>query len=165
MLKKEFSYTDYEGNEKTLTAYFHLNKNDCIDLDNAFEREGGLMEYLKTLVKESKENPDLQSKEPFIRFVRQLVTRAYGERPKDNPSLFLKEDDYGSPLIRKFKGTPAYDDFVFDLLTGKEDLAAFCDGIMPKIDESQQAEAEKILASEGIDLNELRTRPKLVEGN
>ena len=152
MLRKEFTYTDYDGNEKTITAYFHLNKNDCIDLDAAFVEEGGLIEYLKTLIKETKENPDIAMKESFVRFVRLLVSKSYGERPKGDPSLFLKEDDYGRPLVRKFKGTTAYDDFVFDLLTGKEDLAAFTDGIMPKIDDEQRAEAEKMLEKEGLTL-------------
>lgn len=150
MLKKEFNFTDYEGNEKTLTAYFHLNKNDCIDLDAAFVDEGGLLEYLKKLIQESKENPDLAMKDSFVRFVRLLVSKSYGERPKSDPSLFLKEDDMGHPLVRKFKGTPAYDDFVFGLLTGNEDLAAFTEAIMPKIDDEQRAEAEKILEKEGL---------------
>ena len=150
MIKKEFIFTDYDGNEKTLTAYFHLNKNDCIDLDAAFVDEGGLIEYLKTLINETRENPDIAMKDSFVRFVRLLVTKSYGERPKSDPSLFLKEDDMGRPLVRKFKGTPAYDDFVFGLLTGKEDLAAFTDGIMPKIDDEQRAEAEKILEKEGL---------------
>ena len=152
MLKKTFLYEDYEGNVKEMTAYFHLNKNDCIDLDMAFKEEGGLIEYLKTLIQESRENPDLAMKDPFVRFVRLLVSKSYGERPKGDPSLFLKEDDFDRPLVRKFKGTPAYDEFVFDLLSGKEDLAAFCDGIMPKIDENQKAEAEKLLKKEGIEL-------------
>lgn len=152
MLKKEFTYTDYDGNEKTISAYFHLNKNDCIDLDTAFVEEGGLIEYLKALIRETRDNPDIAMKEPFVRFVRLLVSKSYGERPKSDPSLFLKEDDFGRPLVRKFKGTSAYDDFVFDLLTGKEDLAAFTEAIMPKINDEQRAEAEKILEQEGLHL-------------
>ncbi len=152
MLKKEFTFEDYDGNEKTLTAYFHLNKNDCIDLDAAFADEGGLLEYLKKLINEAKENPDLAMKESFVRFVRLLVSKSYGERPKSDPSLFLKEDDFGKPLVRKFKGTPAYDDFVFGLLTGKEDLSVFTEAIMPKINDEQRAEAEEILKKEGLSI-------------
>lgn len=156
MLKKEFQYEDYDGNTKTMEAYFHLNKNDCIDLDKEFKDEGGLITYLKTLIQEANENPDEQPKDTFIRFVRLLVSKAYGVRPKDDPSLFLKEDDYGRPLVRKFKGTPAYDEFVFGLLTGKEDLGEFTNGILPKIDDAQKAEAEKLLKEEGFTVPELR---------
>lgn len=154
MLKKVFKYTDYDGNEKELEAYFHLNKNDCIDLDAAFKDEGGLINYLKTLINESKEHPNDPPKETFVRFVRLLVSKAYGVRPKSDPSLFLKEDDYGNPLVRKFKGSPAYDDFVFGLLTGEEDLAEFTDNILPEINDAQRAEAEKLLAEEGLTLGE-----------
>lgn len=165
MLRKVFKYEDYDGNEKELTAYFHLNKNDCVDLDIAFQDEGGLIEYLKTLVQESKENPNLAMKDPFVRFVRLLVSKSYGERPLSDPSLFLKEDDYGRPLVRKFKGTPAYDEFVFNLLSGKEDLAAFCDGIMPKINDEQKAEAEKYLKEQGLDMSSIMPKeaPELHE--
>ena len=165
MLKKTFKYEDYDGNEKELTAYFHLNKNDCIDLNLAFQEEGGLIEYLKTLIKESKENPNLAMKDPFVRFVRLLVSKSYGERPIGDPSLFLKEDDLGRPLVRKFKGTPAYDEFVFNLLSGKEDLSAFCDGIMPNISDEQKAEAEKYLKYQGLDVNAIKAQevPELHE--
>ena len=152
MLKKEFKYEDYDGNEKTITAYFHLTKNDCIDLDAAFSDQGGLIQYLKELINETRDNPDIAMKDAFVRFVRLLVSKSYGERPKSDPTLFLKEDDYGRPLVRKFKGSPAYDQFVFDLLTGEEDLSAFCDSILPKIDEAQRAEAEKYLEKEGLQL-------------
>lgn len=150
MLKKVFTFTDYDGKEKTLEAYFHLNKNDCIDLNYKFKEEGGLINYLKTLMKEAQENPDDPPKESFLRFMRLVITYAYGIRPADDPSLFLKEDDYGRPLVRKFKGTPAYDEFVFDLLRGEEDLAAFMSGVLPEVDETQRAEAEQLLAKEGI---------------
>ena len=163
MLKKEFHYIDYDGNEKSLTAYFHLNKNDCIDMDTAFEEEGGLIEFLKSLMKEAKENPEIVKKDKFVRFVRLLVSRSYGERPKNDPGLFLKEDEYGRPLVRKFKGTPAYDDYVFDLLTGKEDLGEFTDGIMPSINEQQRAEAERVLKQEGIELSTFTPELKEVQ--
>lgn len=112
---------------------------------------------------EAKEHPDQQMNEPFVRFVRLLVTKAYGERPADDPSLFLKEDDYGRPLVRRFKGTPAYDEFVFDLLTGKEDLGEFTEQIMPKIDDVQRAEAEKLLKQEGIEFQSTKELPGQTE--
>lgn len=153
MLRKEFHYTDYEGKEKTLVAHFHLNKNDCIDLDRAFQDEGGLIAYLKKLLAISKENPEDLPKESMIRFIRLLVSKSYGERPDYAPSLFLKEDDMGRPLVNHFKGTPAYDEFIFDLLTGKEDFGAFADGILPHISDDQMAEARKMLEEEGVNVD------------
>lgn len=155
MLHKVFTYTDYEGKEKTLDAYFNLSKNDCIDLDRAFEEEGGLIAYLTSLIKDSKEHPDEPPKETFIKFVRVLVSKAYGVRPKDDPSLFLKEDDYGRSYAQKFRGTPAYDNFVFDLLTGTESLNEFADNILPDMDAGQKEEAQKMLLEQGVDIREL----------
>lgn len=152
MVRKEFIYTDYDGNEKNLEAYFHLNKNDCIDLNNEFKEEGGLINYLKTLMKEAKEHPSDTPDEDFVRFVRLLVTKSFGIRPKDDPSLYLKDDDRGRPLVRKFKGCPAYDDFVYNLLSGVEDLGEFVDGIMPNMSAEQKQEATELLAKEGITL-------------
>lgn len=163
MLRKEFTFTDYDGKERTIEAYFHLTKNDAIDLNNAFKEEGGLIEYLKTLIKESKEHPDEPPTQPFIKFVRQLVSKSYGVRPKYDRGLFLKEDDNGNPLVRSFKGTPAYDDFVFGLLSGKEDLSEFTNGIMPEVDASQIDEAKKMLAAEGIELPSENEPPALQE--
>lgn len=159
MLHKVFTYTDYDGKEATLDAYFQLSKNDCIDLDRAFEKQGGLINYLTTLLLEIENRRGGQEEsltnEEFVRFVRVVTSKAYGERPKNNPSLFLKEDDYGFPLAPKFRGTPAYDDFVFGLLTGKEDFAAFSEAILPNISPEQRAEGEKLLAERGLNLRVL----------
>ena len=156
MLHKVFTYADYDGNEKTLDAYFNLSKNDCIDLDHAFKEQGGLIQYLTHLIKVSKENPNMEPDDTFLKFVRVLVSKAYGIRPKEDPSLFLKEDDYGRSYAQKFRGTPAYDNFVFDLLTGRESLNEFADGILPNMDDSQKEEAEKLLLEQGVNLHELR---------
>ena len=155
MLHRVFKYTDYDGNEQEIDAYFNLSKNDCIDLDHAFKEQGGLIQYLTHLIKLSKENPNVEPDDDFLRFVRVLVSKAYGIRPKDDPSLFLKEDDYGRPYARKFRGTQAYDNFVFDLLTGKESLSDFTDHILPDMDDDQRAEAQKVLLEQGVDIREL----------
>ena len=75
MLHKVFNYVDYDGNEKTIDADFNLSKNDCIDLDRAFEDQGGLISYLTSLIKDSKEHPNEPPKDTFVRFVRVLVSK------------------------------------------------------------------------------------------
>ena len=71
-------------------------------------------------------------------------------RPKDNPSLFLKEDDNGKPLFRKFKQTPAYDKYVYGLLSGEESLDEFAENVMPAVSDEQKAEAAKLMEQEGL---------------
>ena len=41
MLKKQVVYTDYDGNSKTDTLYFHLNKFEWLELETY--TKGGLI--------------------------------------------------------------------------------------------------------------------------
>lgn len=156
MLHKKITYTNYDGNEEVVDAYFNLNKTECIDLNLEYEDEGGLVGHLKGLIKDS-EGGEIRQK-PAVDFVKLLVNKAYGVRPKDNPSLFLKEDDNGRPLITKFKQSAAYDKYVYGLLSGEESLDEFAENVMPAVSAEQKAEAAKMMQQEG--LGELIQMPK-----
>ena len=148
MLKKTITYIDFDGNEQTTEAYFNLTKMECVDLNLEFEAEGGLIAKLKRLVSEDGDNRTHQK--DAIEFIRMLIDRAYGVRPAEDPSLFLKEDDNGRPLYKKFKQTAAYDAYVFALLSGAESLDEFADNVMPQLNDAQRDEAAKLMAAEGI---------------
>lgn len=156
MLHKKITYTNFDGKEETVDAYFNLNKTECIDLNLEYEDEGGLVGHLKGLIKDS-EGGEIRQK-PAVDFVKLLVNKAYGVRPKDNPSLFLKEDDNGRPLITKFKQSAAYDTYVYGLLSGEESLDEFAENVMPAVSAEQKAEAAKMMQQEG--LGELIQMPK-----
>lgn len=148
MLKKTITFTDFEGNEAKMDAYFNLTKTECVDLNLEFEEEGGLIGRIKKLMTE-RENGETPKK-PAYDFVKLLIDRSYGVRPKDNPSLFLKEDDDGRPLYKKFKQSAAYDAYVFALLSGEESLDEFAENVLPQISDEQKAEATKLLEQEGL---------------
>ena len=148
MLKKMITYTDYAGNEGKVEAYFNLTKTECVDLNLEFEEEGGLIGRIKKLMVE-REDGEMPRK-PAVDFIKLLIEKSYGVRPKDNPSLFLKEDDDGRPFFRKFKQTPAYDAYVYALLSGEESLEEFAANVLPQISDEQKAEAEKLLEAEGL---------------
>lgn len=148
MLKKTITYTDFDGNEKKMDAYFNLTKTECVDLNLEFEDEGGLIGRIKKLMIE-REDGEMPRK-PAVDFVKLLIDRSYGVRPKDDPSLFLKEDDDGRPLYKKFKQTAAYDAYVFALLSGEESLDEFATYVLPQISDEQKAEANKLLEQEGL---------------
>lgn len=148
MLKKMITYTDYAGNEAKVEAYFNLTKTECVDLNLEFEEEGGLIGRIKKLMVE-REDGEMPRK-PAVDFIKLLIEKSYGVRPKDNPSLFLKEDDDGRPLFRKFKQTPAYDAYVYALLSGEESLEEFAANVLPQISDEQKAEAAKLLEAEGL---------------
>lgn len=148
MLHKTITYTNFDGKEETVEAYFNLNKTECVDLNLEYEEEGGLVGHLKSLIADSK-GGEIRQK-PAVDFVKLLVERAYGVRPKDDPSLFLKEDDNGRPLIKRFKQTAAYDAYVYGLLSGAESLDEFAENVMPPVSEEQKAEAAKLMQAEGL---------------
>lgn len=145
MLKKSISYTDFDGNQKTYEAYFNLTKTECMDLDLEYEDEGGLLEHLKSLFK-NRVNGEIPKK-PAIDFIKLLVDRSYGQRDGD---IFVKEDDDGRPLIRRFRHHPAYDAFVYALLSGEESLDDFAQGVLPNVPDMDVNEAKKRLAAEGF---------------
>ena len=148
MFKKTIKYVNFDGVEETTDVYFNLTKTECVDLNLEFEEEGGLIGRIKKLMvdREDGETP----RKPAIDFVKLLIDRAYGMRPKDDPSLFIKEDDNGRPLYKKFKQSAAYDAYVFGLLSGDEDLEEFATYVLPQISDEQKAEATKLLEAEGL---------------
>lgn len=152
MLKKTITYTNFDGQETSTVAYFNLTKTECVDLNLEYEDEGGLIGKIKKLMNETDENGDNVPRKPAVDFIKLLVEKAYGVRPADDPTLFLKEDDNGRPLYRKFKQTAAYDAYVFGLLSGEESLDEFAENVMPYLTNEQKSEAEKLLKAEGIDL-------------
>lgn len=149
MLKKTITFTNFDGEEATVDAYFNLTKTECVDLNLEYEEDGGLIGRLKRMIEDRKDKDSIPQK-PAVDFVRLLVDRAYGVRPADDPNAFIKEDDNGVPLIRKFKQTLAYDAYVYGLLTGEYSLDEFASSAMPKVTEEQMAEAQKQIEAEGL---------------
>lgn len=148
MIKKVIKYEDYDGNSRETTAWFNLNKTECMDIDLLYEAEGGLISHLKNLFN-NKINGEIPKK-PAVDFIRMLIDKSYGVRPAESPELFVKEDDNGKAYIRKFKGSPAYDALVFALLSGEESLDEFTSGILPKVPNANMEDAKKKLREEGL---------------
>lgn len=156
MLKKVIHYTDYEGNEKESVEYFNLTRAECLDLDLEYEADGGLLAHLKNLFA-NKVDGELPRK-PAVDFIKLLVARSYGVRPENDPGLFLKEDDDGKPLYKRFKQTKVFQDFVYQLLTGEESLEEFATNVMPNVPDADMETAKAKLRADGfgelVDLSE-----------
>lgn len=148
MLKKVIKFEDFDGNPCSKEVYFNLSKQECVALNLEFEKEGGLIGRLKKLMDE-KIDGELPQK-PMVDFVKMLIEKSYGVRPKDDPSAFIKFDDNGTPLANRFKQTLAYDTYVFALLSGEESLDEFAKSVLPQISDEQKAEGEKLMAEMGI---------------
>ena len=122
MLKKTITYEDYFGTVRTEDYYFNLSQTELSDMQMSVE--GGLNVMLDKMI-QAKNNKDI-----YNTFVK-IVCKAYGEVSPDG-RYFLKEDENGHELWKKFKQSPAYDAIMDEICQNETTIAEFCKGIVPK---------------------------------
>lgn len=131
MLKKEITYVDFNGDERTETFYFNMTKTELTELD--IESGGTLAEGLKRMIR-------TQDAAGLALFFKNLIIRAYGEK-SDDGRFFDKGDDYS--LGKRFTRTNAFDKMFTEMLsdpTGNK-MQDFIYGVVPS-DIAAQAQAE-----------------------
>ncbi len=132
MLKKEITYTDYDGNERTETHYFNLSKAEMLDME--LFTEGGYANMLERVMKEN-------DQVALIKLFKELVMKSYGKK-SDDGRRFMKSQE----ILDDFMQSEAFSVFYMELATSSEAAAEFANGIMPA---DLRAEVEKI-APEGV---------------
>lgn len=131
MLKKTITYQDYFGTTRTEDFYFNLSQTELSDMQMSVD--GGLNVKLDQMIKAQ------DNKEIYNTFV-EIVAAAYGEVSPDG-KYFIKEDEEGHKLCKKFKQSPAYDVLMDEICKDESTVAEFCTGIIPKeIREADQAQ-------------------------
>ncbi len=122
MLKKTVTYTDFLGTERTETLYFNLSKTELSDMQMSVD--GGMNNKLKEMI------DAVNNREIYNTFV-EIVLAAYGEVSPDG-KYFLKEDDEGHKLYKKFRQSLAYDALMDEICKDTNTIAEFINGIVPK---------------------------------
>lgn len=117
MIKKTVTYTDYNGVERTEDYWFHLKKNEIMEMEMG--TTGGMAEMIQRIVN-AKDAPAI------IKIFKDLVLRAYGQKSADG-RRFIKSD----ALREEFEQTEAYSIIFMELATDADAAAAFVNGIMP----------------------------------
>lgn len=117
MIKKTFTYVDYNGTERNEEHYFHLTKAELMEMEMSID--GGLAEMIKKIVAAQKV-PEI------IKVFKDLILKAYGVKSADG-RRFIKNQD----LIDEFAQTEAYSMLFMELATDAEKAAEFVNGIMP----------------------------------
>lgn len=137
MLKKTINYTDYNGNPRSEDYYFNLSKAEIMEME--LGTVGGLAETIQRIVA-AEDAPSI------MKIFKDLILKAYGERSADGRG-FLKMDEEGRPLSRKFAQTEAYSVLFMELATDADAAAKFINGIIPAdmADEEAQAKAKAFL--------------------
>ena len=122
MLKKTIKYEDFNGTEREETFLFNLTEAELMEME--MSTAGGLAEMIQNIVQ-------AQDAPAIIKIFKDLVLKAYGEKSPDG-KYFIKEDENGNPLSRKFAHTQAYSILFMELATDAEKAAEFVNGIVPK---------------------------------
>lgn len=128
MLAKTITYTDYEGEERTETFYFNITKAELTKLQ--FKYPGGYSNRLERI---------LAAKDAvaLMKEFEDLIDLSYGSK-SDDGRRFIKSEE----LTEAFKQTEAYSELFTQLLTDPEAASAFVNGIMPKVDLTEEQQAE-----------------------
>lgn len=127
MIKKTIKYTDYNGVEKVMPAYFNLNKIELTKMEAG--ATGGLEASMKRLI----ETEDLPS---IIEVIEDIIQKSYGIKTADGNFVKRKED------LEAFMSSPAYEELFMELATNTEAASEFFKGLLPS-NLAKQVEAGK----------------------
>lgn len=130
MIKKTIPYTDYNGNERTEEAHFHLSKAEIMEME--MSTAGGLAERIQKIVN-AQDTPEI------IKIFKELILKAYGEKSADG-RRFVKSQE----LSEAFSQTEAYSNLFMELATDADAAAAFVNGIVSADVAKQMAESGKV---------------------
>lgn len=127
MLKRTFTFTDFDGNERKEDHYFNLMESEILDMQ--LEVPGGLMSLIEQ-ISQAQDVPEL------MRLFKIIIKKSYGKKSPDG-RRFIKSDE----IFSEFESTEAYSQLFMELLTDGEAGAAFIKGILPKNRTNPQAVA------------------------
>jgi len=121
MYRKVIEYSDYNGEKRTEVAYFNFDASELIEM---LYRSNGNLPGIVDKINETKDLAKL------IDIWKDWILRSYGDKSSDG-KYFLKEDDEGRPLYRKFKQSKAFSELYLKLATDSDAAAEFVNGVIP----------------------------------
>lgn len=117
MIKKTVTYTDYNGEERTETFYFHYTEAEILDME--MSEEGSFADRIQRII-------DAKDKTALMKLVKKFVIDAYGVKSEDG-KRFMKNDEVKAAFVE----CPAYSDIFMDMVTDDELAAEFVNGVIP----------------------------------
>ena len=117
MFKREFTFTDYNGNEKKATYWFSLEKDEMLRME--LGNYGGLEHTMRKMMKE--ERPDR-----VLDMLEDIVLSAVGEISPSGDSFYKSEK-----IREDFRQTKVCHDLLFELMSNENALKDFIMGAIP----------------------------------
>ena len=118
MIVKTVTYTDFNGNERTESFWFHLSRPELTEMllgiDNNIET------YIKTIIKS-------ENYYELVKIFKKLLLEAYGEKSGDG-RRFIKLPE----KTKEFSESEAYSVLFTELTTNEEKASEFVNGLISK---------------------------------
>ena len=118
MIAKTITYTDFNGNERTESFWFHLSRPELTEMllgiDNNIET------YIKTIIKS-------ENYYEIVKIFKKLLLEAYGEKSEDG-RRFIKTPE----KTKAFSESEAYSVLFNELTTNEEKASEFINGLISK---------------------------------
>ena len=130
MIKKTYSFTDYNGNERTEDHYFYLNDAEIVKMELGVD--GGFTEKIKRIIS-ARNIPEI------IKVFDEMIDASYGIKSPDGRE-FIKTPE----ITAKFKQTEAYSKLFMDFVTKEGFAANFFNELIPHdmADEASETKEE-----------------------
>lgn len=119
MLEKKITYTDFNGNERTETFRFNLNKAEILEME--LGTSGGLTQMIEKLV-------EINDYPQIVKLYKNFILNSYGEKSLDGKH-FVKNEE----IRNRFEQSEAYSELFMELLSSPEAASAFVNGVMPNV--------------------------------
>lgn len=116
MVVKNIKYIDFDGNERTETAYFNINDAELAELD--MEVEGGFKNLLDKV--EATKDTAL-----YYKVFKILTGKAYGVKSDDGRRLIKSKE-----LTEEFFQTNAYAELFYDVIKSEDSATEFFKGVL-----------------------------------
>lgn len=117
MLRRDVSYTDFNGNSRTETVYFHLSKTEIGRMQ--VKMDGKYIDHLKMLV-------EGKHVEQLYDIFYNLILDSYGEKSEDG-SRFVKTPEKRAA----FEQSIVFDMLFSELITDMDKMADFTKKVIP----------------------------------
>lgn len=117
MLKRTFTYTDFDGNQVSDDYYFNLSKAEIMELE--LSAYGGLETLIKKLIEE-------KNSEEIVKIFKKIILMSVGEKSYDG-KRFIKNDE----IRNNFYQTEAYSMLFCELVQNADAANEFLRNVVP----------------------------------
>lgn len=117
MVTREFTYTDYNGNERTEEHCFNLTRAELTKME--MSTDGGFASLIDRVVK-------AQDGRQIMDIFEDILRRSHGVKSPDGRRLIKSPE-----LFEEFSQTPAYDELFMELVLDADKASKFVNAIVP----------------------------------